>query len=76
MILDVGYNSISEGVIMEQPTQNNFDSFGTQYTIVIYIHTYTHVHLQNTYKYTHINTLMYIHNYTFANTLLTTFFFV
>ena len=32
MILDVGY-SISEGVIMEQPTQNNFDSFGTQYTI-------------------------------------------
>ena len=30
MILDVGY-SISEGVIMEQPTQNNFDSFATQY---------------------------------------------
>ena len=29
LILDVGY-SISEGVIMEQPTQNNFDSFGTQ----------------------------------------------
>ena len=31
MILDVGY-SISEGVTMEQPTQNNFDSFGTQYS--------------------------------------------
>ena len=29
IILDVGY-SISEGVIMEQPTQNDFDSFGTQ----------------------------------------------